>query len=132
VAARRDLWGWTQLQIRDSLDLRDVSSAAAGDGSRSARRYVSLGRKQLAQVGAWPWCIARGGVLPPRWWTDREYAERLAAWWYVAWCEDYNDLLGTADRLAGDDSNQRVSGDRLQQARRVCVERLLQRGPSAG
>src|SRR5205823_510488 len=47
-----------------------------------ARRYVEQGRRLLAELGAWPWCLAEGGFIPDRWHTQRTYARALADWHY--------------------------------------------------
>lgn len=76
----RDLRGSTTVQIADSLDLFDVQSRITERRSRSADRYIGPGRKTLAELGAWPWCLAEDGKLERRWWTIERYAEALLVW----------------------------------------------------
>jgi hypothetical protein len=76
----RDIRGCSTAQIADMLDLTDDSTRASEGGSRSARRYVAQGRAILAQLGAWPWCLAENGRLEKRWWTIERYAGAILVW----------------------------------------------------
>jgi hypothetical protein len=52
------------------------------DESRGGYRYQVAGRKRLSRLGAWPWCLRDSGRLPPRWYSEEEFARALAIWHY--------------------------------------------------
>ena len=121
-AFRYDIQGWTQVQIADSLDFRDHHLKVKGatvtqpkdDRSRSARRYVEAGRRTLAELGAWPWCLTREGALRRNttWWTTEHYLIPLAVWHRNAFRDAIMDVLGTIEITTGTHDGARASEDR--------------------
>ena len=92
AAVLSDLRGLTNLEIADLLDITDDSSRNGAGDSRSVRRYVGPGRKELAALGAWPWCLT-GGKPIANWWTDRRYAAALAQWHATASIDAVAEIL---------------------------------------
>lgn len=103
AAVYRDLVGSGTAEIADVLDLRDDSTRGAENGSRSARRYVEAGRRQLVALGAWPWALQPldDGVLPRGWHRAEHFATALAHWHYYATRETLQDCLRRVERAAG-------------------------------
>lgn len=87
-----DLRGFSSLEIADLLDIADDASRNGAGNSRSVRRYVGPGRKELAALGAWPWCLT-GGKPIAKWWIDRRYASALANWHMSATTEAVSEIL---------------------------------------
>ena len=99
-----DLWGEDEKQVADRLDLAVDAGAdehKRAPRSRSARRYVGEGRRLLAALGAWPWCMDEHGRLESRWWSRQRYAEALARWHFDAFADAYDDLLRPVQYVAG-------------------------------
>jgi hypothetical protein len=103
AAFYRDLVGLSTTQIGDDLDLRDDSSRDSGNGSRSARRYITRGRRQLVQLGAWPWALQprTNGRLPKGWHRGERFARALAEWHYLTTTATLRDCLRTTEAAAG-------------------------------
>lgn len=49
-------------------------------GERSVRRYLRDGRVALSGLGAWPWAVVSGGLLPQRWWEQSAFMRAVADW----------------------------------------------------
>jgi hypothetical protein len=104
----RDLCGETEVKIAQRLDLAD-DEARGEDGSRSARNWIAQGRQCLGVLGAWPWCLAPAGRLPPAWHREARFAEALAAWHRESFVAMVGDSLRGVQYAAGDRSDMRYA-----------------------
>lgn len=115
AAFRRDINGASEGEVAQRLELTEGVDRQP-EASRSARRYVSNGRRSLADIGAWPWCLAPNGRPVRNWWTQEHYLGPLARWHRLAFVRAANDLLGTVDMAVGSHDGERVSVDRWRAA----------------
>jgi hypothetical protein len=53
----------------------------------ASRSYINPGREFLAELGAWPWAVAREarGRLPRHWHRERAFTDAFAAWHRRSW-----------------------------------------------
>jgi hypothetical protein len=67
------------LKVRDPEIAARVDEATALDNPERVR---TRGRATLANLGAWPWAVVEGGVLPSRtsWWTEPTFTAALRNW----------------------------------------------------
>lgn len=92
----RDIYGESEAAVGTRLDLYESWD---DERSRGARRYVSDGRRTLAEVGAWPWALDDAGRLERRWWNRERYCEALFVWHERAFIENVNRALLSVDAL---------------------------------
>lgn len=132
AAWMHDIRGLSEDEIAGGLGrMTNADRRRVEDGddrrSRTGRRYVTSGRHQLAELGAWPWTLSgENGMLPARWWEAERFARALAAWHETAFIYSLNDLLVSVDQL-GVDQTSRVLADRWFAARdlyRTQVDRI--------
>ncbi len=128
AAMMRDLRGASPQHLAEHFDFADVQTMAAEAGaSRSARRYVAEGRRALAALGAWPWCLTPPeGKLDSQWYAHDRYAEALAMWHYRAAIEALEDVLASVAAGGGDRGLSLHTMEALEDARAV-YERVYQR-----
>ena len=86
--------------------------------SRGGYRRAAAGRRRLSRLGAWPWCLADDGPLPPRWYCKKRYATVLATWHYqqtlaalAATFRSFPSAVATFDAAA-----REYAGDQYRQA----------------
>lgn len=97
VAIASDLWGLGSLQIAESMRTRDLSEQHGRGRSRTVDRWKRAGRQSLHDLGAWPWSLADGGVLPTDW-RDQEFFVAGLAWWHrLTWASAYRSLVGPVE-----------------------------------
>jgi hypothetical protein len=101
TAFYRDICGYEEVELMHQVEFRDWASEAAGDGSRSVRRYLELGREGLARLGAWPWCLAENGRPTRHWYRDEQYARPLALWHYQQTVSVVAAALAAVESAAG-------------------------------
>jgi hypothetical protein len=91
VAAEVDICGGELTDLSRVLDLTDHEH---GGDPRSARRYLSRGRRLFAALGVWPWAnIAR---WPRRaWWQEPDVIRGLATWQDRAWSRTAQKLVAS-------------------------------------
>jgi len=128
AAMMRDLRGFSPQQLAKHFEFADVSTMAAEEGaSRSARRYAAHGRRALAALGAWPWCLtAPEGTLDSQWYSQDRYAEALAMWHHRAALEALEDVFLSVTVAAGDRSLFLHTMEGLKDAREI-YERVYRR-----
>ncbi len=128
AAMMRDLRGASPQQLAEHFDFADVSTMAAeGDASRSGRRYVAGGRRALAALGAWPWCLtAPEGKLDSQWYAHDRYAEALAMWHHRAAIDALEDVLVSVTVAGGDRGLFLRTMEGLKDAREI-YERVYRR-----
>jgi hypothetical protein len=95
AAYLRDVWGHSEAEIGERLELYDTDEAktAGSDRCRQARTYVSSGRRTLASLGAWPWALDDEGRLERQWWTIERYAAALLVWHELSCVQAIEDAL---------------------------------------
>jgi hypothetical protein len=109
AAAEVDLLGRNVVDIGTSLGRVDSPPAwehfreSQPPTSRTAREYAKAGRRLLAQVGAWPWCvaIADDGRLPAEWWTRCAFDDALRTWIEDSATHTVIKLMQTLDEAHG-------------------------------